>query len=179
MNGSVHYAEHTVTKKYEGKYKAFRLCGILLFVAAFILIAVIMIALIGAGAFIWLVPLSPTAIFIAKKLIYDRFFNTEFTYIISGGTFTLQKINSERYKRTLIQFKLSDASAILPYQGIYKERIDALSYAKRIEAVSSMNCEDIYAIFANDTLIFIEGIAKTVRLMCFYNKSSVAIQTKI
>lgn len=179
MNDTVHFAEHTVTKKREGKYRRNRFFAIIGFVAFFILVLVIMLLIIGAGAVIWYVPLSPTAMFLVKKGVYDRYFNTEYNYSIAGGTFVLTQINSDRYKKELIRFKLSEASLILPYDGEYKEKVDSLSPASRIEAVSSMSASDVYAISVNGTLVFIEGISKTVRLFNYYNKNTVVTNTRV
>ena len=179
MNDTVHFAEHTVTKKYEGKYRTARIFGIIAFIAFFVLVLVIMLLIIGAGAVIWYVPLSPTAMFLAKKGVYNRYFNTEYTYTVAGGVFTLKQINSEKYCKTLTSFRISEASMILPYANERKEQIDALKPLKRIEAVSSMKADDIYAILHGDELIFVEGISKTVRLFSHYNKNTVAIQTRV
>ncbi|MBE6583285.1 MAG: hypothetical protein E7648_08510 [Ruminococcaceae bacterium] len=99
MNDTVHFAEYTVTKKREGKYRRNRILAIIGFIAFFVLVLIIMLLIIGAGAVIWYVPLSPTAMFLAKKIVYDRYFNTEYNYCIAGGTFILNRINSERYKK--------------------------------------------------------------------------------
>ncbi len=179
MNDTVHFAEHTATKKYEGKYKLHRFLAIIGFIAFFILVLVILLLIIGAGAVIWYVPLAPTAIFLAKKGVYDRFFNTEYTYSIAGGTFTLKRVNSDRYKKELLRFKLCDASLILPYVGEYKDEVDRLTPSVRIEAVSSMSAPDVYAISVNETLVFVEGISKTVRLFSYYNKNTVVTNTRV
>ena len=179
MNDTVHYAEHTVTKKYEGRYRLQRFLGITAFITAYVLILIVMLLIIGAGAVIWYVPLAPTAIFLTKKGIYNRFFNTEYTYTVAGGTFTLKRVNSDKYSKEIIRFKLSEASAILPYSEEYKSTVDALEPTKKIEAVSSMSAPDIYAISVNDTLIFVEGISKTVRLFSHYNKNTVAVKTRV
>ncbi len=179
MNDTVHFAEHTVTKKYEGKYRMHRVLGILCFIGFFVLLLIVMLLIIGAGAVIWYVPLAPTAIFLAKKGVYNRFFNTEYNYSVAGGTFTLNRINSERYKKKLISFKFSEASLIVPYNDEYKDKVDSLKPINRIEAVSSMSASDIYAISYNDTLIFVEGISKTVRLFAYYNKNTVSVKTRV
>ena len=142
-----------------------------------------MIALIGFGAFFWFVPLSPTAILICKRGIYDKYFGLEYTYKISGGTFSLTRHHDGRYVRELLSFTLSKAEVILPYRADYIEHIDALKYDRRIEAVSSMKGEDVYAILYTDddgkkTLIFIDVIAKSLKLLSLYNKNTVAVKTK-
>ena len=179
MNDTVHFAEHTVTKKYEGKYRTKRFFAILAFISFFILVLIVMLLIIGAGAVIWYVPLTPTAIFLAKKGVYDRFFNTEYSYTVAGGVFTLTEVNSDRYKKTLTSFRVSEATEILPYSGEYKATVDAIQHTKRIEAVSSMKADDIYAIAHGDELIFVEGISKTVRLFSHYNKNTVMSKTKV
>ncbi len=179
MNDTVHFAEHTVTKKYEGKYKRARLLAIVGVVAFFVLLLIIMLMVIGAGAFIWYVPLSPTAIFLSKKLVYDRFFNTEYNYTIARGTLTLKRVNSDRYEKVLTTLKLSEARAILPYTESYRGYIDGLALPNRIEAVSSMSAPDIYAIESDDTLIFIEGISKTVKLLKYFNSNAVIEETAV
>ncbi|MBO5040520.1 MAG: hypothetical protein J6D09_05435 [Clostridia bacterium] len=179
MNDTVHFAEYTVTKKREGKYRRNRILAIIGFIAFFVLVLIIMLLIIGAGAVIWYVPLSPTAMFLAKKIVYDRYFNTEYNYCIAGGTFILNRINSERYKKEILRFKLSDADMIVPYVDEYKEKIDRLAPKTRIEAVSSMSASDIYAISVNDTLVFVEGISKTVRLFKLYNKNTEITNTAL
>lgn len=179
MNDTVHFAEHTVTKKYEGKYRISRFFAIIGFITFFAALLIVMLIIIGAGAVIWYVPLSPTAIFLAKKGVYDRYFNSDYTYTIAGGTFTLKRVNSDKYIKELISFKLSEASMILPYTDEYKNQIDRAPSVNRIEAVSSMSSPDIYAISVNDTLIFVEGISKTVRLFSHYNKNTVITKTRV
>lgn len=183
MNDTAHYAEHSVTKKYEGSYGRRRVLAIILFVICPIAVLTLMLAAIGAGAFIWFVPLSPTAILIAKGFIYDRFFGTEYTYIIAGGTLTVtEHHHNGRYKRELISFRISSAELILPLRE-NRDKISAIRSERRIEAVASMSGEDVYAIAVTDNsgkrcLVFIDGIQKAVRLLNLYNRSAVVRETR-
>ena len=182
-NNSVHYAEHSVVKKYEGKYGKMHSLAIALFIIGPLLVLIGMLALVGAGAFIWFVPLSPTAILICKRGIYDRYFGSEYIYKIAGGVFTLTRHHDGRYVREIMNFTVSKAEFILPYRDEHIQTINSAKYDKRIEAVSSMKGDDVYAILIDDskgakTLLFIDGISKAVKLMSLYNKNTVVVQTK-
>ena len=183
MDGTAHYAEHSVLRKYEGSYGRKHTLAIALFIIGPLALLIALLALIGAGAFIWFVPLSPTAILICKRGIYDKYFGTEYTYKIAGGNFTLTRHHDNRYVRDLLSFTISKAEFILPYREEYKNVIDSAKYDKKIEAVSSMKGEDVYAILFTDekgikTLIFVDGISKTVKLMNLYNRNAVVVPTR-
>ena len=183
MDDSTHYAEHGVLRKYEGKYGRMHSLTIAMFIIGPLLVLFGMLAIIGAGAFIWFVPLSPTALLICKRGIYDRYFGSEYTYKLSGGTFTLTRHHDGRYVRELLNFTIAKAEFILPYRDSYIEKINSTKYDKRIEAVTSMKGDDVYTIFYTDDkgvkhLIFIDGISKFVKLMNLYNKSTVVVPTK-
>lgn len=182
MNGTAHFAEHEVTRKYEGNYGVKHGIAIALFIICPIVLLLIMLATIGAGAFIWFVPLSPTAILICKKGIYDRYFGLEYVYTVSGGRFSLSSHHDGRYRRELISFPVADAELILPLRE-NRETVEAISADRRIEAVTTMNGEDVYALLYTDgegkrNLIFVDGIKDTVKLFKFYNKNTVAVSTR-
>lgn len=183
MNDTAHYAEHSVRRKYEGEYGRRHALAIALFIIGPIIVLIAMLAIIGAGAFIWFVPLSPTAILICKRGIYDKYFGLEYTYKISGGTFSLTRHHDGRYVKKLLSFTISKADVILPYRDKYIREIDTLKYDKRIEAVSTMKGDDVYAILYTDengkrVLLFIDVIAKSMKLLSLYNKNTVSVQTK-
>ena len=182
MNDTAHYAEHRITRRYEGKYGAMHALTVAMFIICPILVLAIMLATIGFGAFFWFVPLSPTAILICKKGIYDRYFGLDYTYVISGGTFTLTREHDGRYKKEVIRFTVADAQMILPYRE-YEKAVNEIQPDRRIEAVRTMKGEDVYAIAVNDrdgkkNLIFVDGISSTVKLFKLYNKDTVVKKTR-
>jgi hypothetical protein len=182
MNDTAHYAEHRITRKYEGEYGGRHALTVALFIICPILILTVMLATIGFGAFFWFVPLSPTAILICKKGIYDRYFGLDYTYVVAGGTFSLSREHDGRYKREVIRFTVADAEMILPYRG-NEETVNSITPDRKIKAVHTMKGDDVYAIAVNDkdgkkNLIFIDGISSTVRLFKLYNKNTVVKATK-
>ena len=182
MNGSAHFFEHRITRSYEGRYGRLHALAIALFIICPILLLFFMLWLIGAGAFIWFVPLSPTAILLCKRGIYDRFFGRDYCYTVSAGTLTVTSDHDGRYKREETSFSVSDAEIIAPYHD-NRSVIDALKVDRRIEAVKTMKGEDVYAIAYTDKdgkkiLLFIDGLSVSVKLLKLYNKVTVVKQTK-
>ena len=173
MNDSVHYFTHTVAKKFEGGYGKKRRLAIALYIIGPLAVLTLMLAVIGAGAFIWFVPLCPTVMAIVIKVVNNRFFSIEYRYTISRSELTVEELRGSRAK-TLAVVKISEASVIAPY-GANKTDLDMLNADKRIEAVSSMTQGNVYALYCPsvNTLIFINVIEKTVRLLYHYNKCTV------
>jgi hypothetical protein len=175
MNDSVHYFSHTVTKKFEGSYGKKRRLAIAMYFIGPLAVLTLMLATIGAGAFIWFVPLCPTVMAIVVKVVNHRFFSVEYRYTISKSELIVEEQSGSRSKK-LAALRISDAELIQPY-GSNKEMVDSLDVKARIEAVSTMTSPDVYAIYCPSeegaTLIFINAPEKTVKLLYHYNKCTV------
>ncbi len=173
MNDSVHYFTHTVTKKYEGSYGRKRRLALALYVIGPLAVLTLMLATIGAGAFIWFVPLCPTVMAIVIKVVNNKLFSVEYRYTVSKSELIVEELKGSKPK-ALATVKISEAELIVPYKD-NMDMIGSLNAKRRIEAVTSMLAEDIYAIYCPQEmlLLFINATEKTVKLLYHYNKRTV------
>ncbi len=185
MSEFAHFAEYTVTKKYEGKYGRARTLTILSYIFIPITVLFIMLALIGAGAFIWFVPLCPFFLSIIIPITYNRKFRTEYDYRIAAGDFNIAEVHNRRHRKELLTVQISKAEIIAPYRDGYRETIDRMSFNKIYETASSMNAEDLYAMVIPDSedenekiLIFFEPTSKMLSLFSFFNRRTVSVKVR-
>ncbi len=180
MNDSVHYAEYAVEKKYEGSYGRKRMLAIILYILCPILLLFLMLFFIGAGAFIWFVPLCPMFLLIVVRTTYNRYFKIEYDYRIATGEFVIAEVYNKRARKEIFSAKIAAFEAIAPYRNSYKESCDRISYDRVIEAVSSMSSPDLYYAVIPDpednqvkTLLYFEATDKMLRLLNLYNRKTV------
>lgn len=185
MSEFAHYAEHSVVKKYEGAYGRKRKIAITLYILCPILLLFGMLALIGAGAFIWFVPLCPFFLFLIIPATYNRYFKIEYDYRIAAGEFNIAEVYNNKSRKEKINFKVSSAEIIAPYRDRYRESANRVSCDVVYDASSSLSSEDLYfAIYPDEKdenkkiMVFFEPTNKMLALLHLYNKFTVVTKVK-
>lgn len=185
MSEFAHYAEYSVVKKYEGTYGRKRKIAIALYIICPIILLLVMLAVIGAGAFIWFIPLCPFILFLIIPLTYNRFFKIEYDYRIAAGEFNIAEVYNNRSRKEKINFKISSAEMIAPYRDKYRESADRINCDVVYDASSSLNSEDLYFAIYPDAedenkkiMVFFEPTSKMLALLHLYNKFTVVTKVK-
>lgn len=185
MNDSVHFAEYSVEKQYEGRYGRNRAIAITLYIVGPILLLLLMLFVMGPAAVIWFVPLCPMFLLMVVRKTYNRFFRIEYDYRIATGEFSVAEVYGKRARKEILTERIAGFEAIAPYRDAYKDACDRGSYHRVIEAVSSMSSPDVYyAVIPNEddpkvkTLLFFEATEKMLRLLHLHNRKTVVTRVR-
>ena len=178
MKDSVHFYDYTVVKKSEGEYRLRKYLTILLYILGPLLLLLLMLYWLGPAAFIWFVPLCPTAMMIVIRLSYNRFFCIEYEYRIDSGIFTVTESGGRFHRKVLFSAPLVSLTVIAPYPPAIN---NGISPSRRIiRAVSSMSSPDLYYTIIADphapslrTVLIFEATAAMLRLFRLYNANTV------
>ncbi|MBQ2686582.1 MAG: hypothetical protein IJF55_02470 [Clostridia bacterium] len=181
--GAANYAEYSVARAKEGKYKTARLISILvyaLFPVLMISAAMAVNAVVKGIGFVLIMTagaLSPLIIWILVFFTWP-FFSQSYHYEIEGAAMTGTLHYGARYEKTLFSVKIRDMKAIVPYSA---HRSEADSYVSKganvIMCASSMKAGDLYfaRIEESDTVIFFEATEQSLRALKYYNSDAIEI----
>jgi len=177
-NAASNFVNYGVAKKPEGSYKLKRILMIL---------AYILIPGAIAGAFIAMkilpiLAVLPVCIWMLVFFTW-RYVSIEYEYIILDGEFKMMEVYGSKSMRELCRTRVSAMKTIAPYNHAHKAAADAVPADRRIEAVSTMNADDIYyAVFkaddGEDTVVFFEATEKTLKVLRYYNSETVMTKTR-
>jgi hypothetical protein len=167
--------DSTVKKKVEGKYKLMRILYLVVFL-------VVMVALCAA-----LMQISPFVIALVPLFGWMIWFFTHryvdicYSYAIEEGELIATEIYGEKSDKLLLRTKMPNVLRTVPYNGKYKEEIDALGNLPRLELVGSMSDSDIYcSIYKKEdgskALFFFNGNEKTLRAFRYYNSENTIVK---
>jgi len=174
--GAENFARLSVTKKSEGGYFWQRIGMIFAYILSFLAIFVLFYILIHPFI-VAIQVIAYTFIIIPKTW---RFVSIEYDYAISDGEFILAKIYGRKYGKLLIRAKISDMTAVAPYNDEYirKYSLDRADTAK-ICAVSSMKSRELYfALVKIDNAaaaIIFEPSTRSLKALRYYNKDVVVV----
>lgn len=109
-----------------------------------------------------------------------RYVDVEFEISLISGTLTLSKIFGGRSRKRILEVRIKDMVAILPYTEENYEKVLRFSPTVEYRALSSNSSENAYfALFINDkeekAVLFFEPdgeYGKALKIMKFYNASS-------
>jgi hypothetical protein len=181
--GAANYAEYSVARAKEGKYKTARLIAILvyaLFPVLMISAAIAVNAIVKGIGFVLIMTagaLSPLIIWILVFFTWP-FFSQSYHYEIEGASMTGTLHYGARYEKILFSVKIRDMKAIVPYSA---HRTEADSYVSKganvIMCASSMKAGDLYfaRIEESDTVIFFEATEQSLRALKYYNSDAIEI----
>lgn len=177
------YAEYSVDKTVEGKYKMQRTLMILAYIFGSIIVAGIVIAIISVvsalGMFaVVLVALVPLALWITVHFTWG-FVSIEYKYVIDHSEFALYTVYGGKKEKLTFKCKMKEFELIAPYND-YKGRLEGFKADKTIEAVPSMNAGDIYIALHTDenhvrTALLFQVTNYTLRAFKYYNKDALVM----
>ncbi len=176
---SGNFAEMTVEKKAEGKYKLLKIARILI-LAAWVIGMLLLIFRIG-GVFVFLgaILLATGTWFLAY--LTTPMILTEFRYSILGGDMIFDKfLGGKKKKEEILKVRVSTMSVIAPYHSDKKELADAADIVNRYEYCSTLSEPDIYfALFEQDgkkSVVFFDATQKALKVMKFLNKEALTMK---
>ncbi len=174
--GSKNYAEFSVEKKKEGKYKQQRMLMLLAYVA----FVIVFIAVCAISKFLlWFIALTPLFLWMLVYFTWP-YVSLEYKYTVDHAEISVKTVYGDRYEEILFEGKTKDFSLIAPYNGEYKN--DALAFekegAEKVFACSSENADDIYFGCHTDekgkkTIIFFEMTLQALGALKYYNSGAV------
>lgn len=182
--GSSNYAEYVVDKKVEGKYRMQRMLMVLGYVGiAVLILAVVMIIdkLTGLGKMmVPMVALAPMAAWMLYFFTWP-YVSIEYSFTVDGSMLTVEKVMGGKKKVKLFHQKVKDLSLIAPYDEQYKSEADAFAADRRVEAVPSMDCHDLYFALHTDergkkTIVFFQATAQSLKALKYYNSSAIVMR---
>ncbi|MBE6608023.1 MAG: hypothetical protein E7633_05675 [Ruminococcaceae bacterium] len=175
--GSKNYAEFSVDKKKEGKYKSQRTLMLL----AYIFGAGLFVAVCAAVKFLlWFVALTPLFLWMAVYFTWP-FVSIEYKYTVDHALFTVKTVYGDRYEELMFEGKIKDFSIIAPYNDTYKNQADEFAAdAEKVEAYSSSSADDIYFACHTDengkkTVVFFEMTSQALGAVKYYNSSATVV----
>lgn len=176
---SGNFAELTVEKKAEGKYKFYKLLRTLIVVGWVVLMLTLMFMIGNIFIFLGAVLLATGTFFI--RHITSPLALTEYRYSILGGDMIFDKFLGGMIKKDeILRIHVSDMSVIAPYHGDKKELADASDIVNRYEYCSTLSEPDIYfAIFEQDgqkSVVLFDATQKALKVMKFLNKEAITMK---
>ena len=183
--GSSNYAEYSVDKKKEGKYKTQRFLMILAYAGVFALVVGI-VALINkltdgaTGMFgVFMFALAPLALWMMIFFTW-KYVSIEYKYVIDHAEFTAYTVYGGKKENKVFSCRMKDFRLIAPYNDQYKSEIDTYADAVKIDVTPSMNANDIYAGVAEDeygkrTVVFFQATSHSLKALKYYNKDALVM----
>lgn len=178
------YAEYSVNKTVEGKYKTKRILMVLSYIGVFIAVVGIVIAIsnifTALGMFgVVLFALAPLAMWIMIHFTWG-FVSVEYKYVIDHSEMCLYTVYGGKKENLIFKGKIKEFELIAPYNDEYKDRYEAFKASKVIEAVPSMNTYDIYFALhtdenGNKTALLFQVTNYTLKAFKYYNKDALVI----
>lgn len=176
---SGNFAELTVEKKPEGKYKLLKLARVGI-VVGWVIAMLLAMFMIG-GVFIFL-----GAILLATGTFYINHLTrpmamTEYRYSILSGDMIFDMIKGGMYKKDdILKVHVADMSVIAPYHSDKKALYEASDIVNRYDFCSTLSEPDIYfAIFEQDgkkSAVLFDATQKALKVMKFLNKDAITMK---
>lgn len=153
---------------------------VLRFVGRFALLTVIAVFIFAC--FAWNMPalaVLPLGL-LGVVLYFWKLFNIEFEYSMTSGTMTFSRIYGGMRRKTVLELTIKDFREIAPYTEDTVARLSSLGVGKEYRFMSSASAEDLYyAVFEIDetrAVVYFEATAQTLKILRYYNPSTVVTQ---
>ncbi len=178
------YAEYSVAKKVEGKYKTQRLLMIALYVgivvggiALFAILSNVLSGMIGLVG-IFLIALVPLAVWMMVYFTWGKV-SIEYKYVIDHSEMTFYTLYGRKEVKTF-NCKVKDLELIAPLNDEYKGQLEAFKADTTIEAVPSLSDYDIYFALHTDesgkkTAILFQVTEYSLKALKYYNKAALVV----
>lgn len=178
------YAEYSVNKTVEGKYKMQRILMVLAYIGVFF--AVIAIVAVISGIFpslgmfgVVLFALAPLAMWVMIHFTWGLV-SIEYKYVIDHSEFSLYTVYGGKNEKLMFKCKMKEFELIAPYNDEYKGQLRAFGATNTIEAVPTMNTYDIYFALHKDennvrTALFFQVTNYTLKAFKYYNKEALVV----
>lgn len=176
---SGNFAELTVEKKPEGKYKLLKLARVGIVIGWIIAMLLAMFLIGGIFIFLGAILLATGTFFINH--ITAPMAMTEYRYSILSGDMIFDKIMGGMIKKEdILKIRVADMSVIAPYHGEKKELYEASDIVNRYDFCSTLSEPDIYfAIFEENgqkSAVLFDATQKALKVMKFLNKEAITVK---
>ena len=176
----VNIAEYTVEKKKEGTYALMRVLFFVIMAAVFIGLIVLFYQLIQYAAIIVGFAFSGMAGWMLYFFVY-RYLQIEYSYAIENAELICTEIYGNKSDKLLLRTKMSTIEKVVPYEGTYKEAIDAEKFDKVIELRSTPSTDQAYCVVykteaGGKGIVYLEGANKTLKAFKYYNSQGTVVK---
>ena len=180
MDGSINYAEYTVTQKAEGKFlkrKLFWLAVYGLIIFAYI---GLMVKLSNYGVLVAIltVPFIPMTVMVVRYFTWNRFVKIEHKYEVVNAKLRITEGYGPKREEVVFENLLSEFSSIGPMDEAHREKWENAD--RILECRGSMKSpESYYARLEKDgksMVVRFEAINKMIKSMKFYNSSATDVK---
>ncbi len=172
-------ADYTVKKKVEGQYRTKRILYWVIYFAA-----IIGLFIGGAAAGLGeLMVIMAFVLFIAAWVVEFftwRYFCIDYSYAIENCEFFATEIYGERADKLLVRIKTSQIKNVAPYTERVKKELDAKTFSKKTEIMSTYSSPDIYYLIYDDEkggegLVIFDACEKALTAFRYYNSAGTVI----
>ena len=172
-------ADYTVKKKVEGSYRTKRILYWVIYFAAIVSLFIGGIAL-GLGE---LMVIMAFVLFIGAWVVEFftwRYLCIDYSYAIENCEFFATEIYGERADKLLVRIKTSQIKNVAPYKGQNKTAIDAKTFSKKTEIMSTYSSPDIYYLIYDDEnggegLVIFDACSKALTAFKYYNSQGTVV----
>lgn len=176
---SGNFAELTVEKKPEGKYKLMKVARTGIVVGWIILMLILMFAIGGIFIFLGAILLATGTFYINH--ITRPMAMTEYRYSILSGDMIFDMIKGGMKKKDdILKVHVADMSVIAPYHSDKKALYDASDIVTRYDFCSTLTEPDVYfAIFEENgqkSAVLFDATQKALKVMKFLNKDAITMK---
>ncbi len=175
--GSANYAEYSVNKKVEGRYKTNRTLVILLYILG-------IGGLAGVLAFVF-APLVAIVPIFGWLLIFftSPFISVEYKYIVDRAEFTTFTVYGGKLERPTFACKTKSLIRVAPDTDKYESEKQAFGTANTVSLLPTANCEDRYFALCEDengqkTIVYFQAVGQALKAFKYYN-SAATVMTEV
>lgn len=162
--------EFVVAEKPEGARKVKKFlgrAGLLTFIAVFVIVCLCTIFYLAV------IPLA----FLGVVLYFWKLFNVELEYSLTSGLMTFSRIYGGQKRKKVLDVFVKDMREIAPVTDGTMEHLRAIGVEKDYLFASSSSADDMYyATFDHEgklSVVYFEATEKTLKILRFYNPSTV------
>lgn len=173
MSDFANYAEYSVKRKNDRTVVLRKI----LFISFYIIYVIAFLVFCLKTGIIQIGALIPLTLWIIVFFTW-RYTSIEYEYIISSGTLTVSAVYGNVKRKTLVERKVKDMSAIAPFDERGKSYLQRINPKDTIFALSSENSPSAYyAVFEDEggqkSAVLFDTSEQMLKIMRFYNPSTV------
>lgn len=172
--GSANFAEYSVNRKVEGKYKTRRTLVILLYI-------LVIGGLAGVLAFVF-APLVAIVPIFGWALIFVTwpFLSIEYKYTVDAAQFTAFTVYGGKWERPTFLCRTKDLTLVAPDSEKYENEKQAFGATDTVSLLPTPNCEDRYFALCQDedgrkTLVFFQATGQALKAFKYYNSGATVV----
>lgn len=111
-----------------------------------------------------------------------RFTQVQYEYSFFSGEMTVSRILGDRFRKTLAKVRISDLTAVLPYEDEFADSINRFGAENAIFAASDAAAPELYAALWKDPdtgkryFLTFEPDAHALKILRYYNASALTLR---